>query len=50
MNVQHSIETGVNDTMEDMLIATLGGILAFLKYLFENNKNGLLNKFVKKKS
>ena len=50
MNVQHSIETGVSDTMEDMLIATLGGLIVFIKYLFEKNKNDMLNKFVKAKN
>ncbi len=47
MNVQHSVDTGVIDTMEDMLIATLGGLIVFIKYLFEKNKNSMLSKFVK---
>ena len=27
MNVQHNLDTGVNDTMEDMLIAFFGSII-----------------------
>ena len=45
MNVQHSIGTGVSDTMEDMLIATLGGLIVLIKYLFD--KNDMLTKYVK---
>lgn len=37
MNVQHSIDTGVSDTMEDMLIAFVGSILVVLTYI-SNNK------------
>ena len=33
MNVQHSIETGVKDTITDMLIATLGSLIMFIFYL-----------------
>lgn len=42
MNVQHSIETGVSDTMEDILVAFLGSIIVSLSYLLKNivNKNG----------
>lgn len=48
MNVQHSIETGVSDTMEDILVAFLGSIIVSLSYLLENivNKNGFLKKVV----
>lgn len=45
LNVQHSIETGVSDTMEDMLIAFLGSILVSLKLLAEK-KNGFINKII----
>lgn len=45
MNVQHSIETGVSDTMEDMLIAFLGSIIVSIKYLTEKHK-GIINKIV----
>ena len=33
MNVQHNIDTGVKDTMEDMLIAFVGCILTVIAYL-----------------
>ena len=48
MNVQHSIETGVSDTMEDMLIAFLGSIIVGVSYLIESKvqKNGFLKKVV----
>lgn len=48
MNVQHSIETGVSDTMEDMLVAFLGGIIVSIIYLIENKicKNGFLKRLV----
>lgn len=35
MNVQHSIETGVKDTMGDILVATLGSIVISILYLFK---------------
>ncbi len=35
MNTQHSIETGVQDTMEDLLVASLGGVLFIGCYSFE---------------
>ena len=38
MNVQHSLETGVRDTMEDMLIAFLGSIIVSVTYLLEEKK------------
>ena len=46
MNVQHSIDTGVRDTMEDMLIAFLGSLIVSISYLVENKigKNGFLKK------
>ncbi len=48
MNVQHSIDTGVRDTMEDMLIAFLGSLIVSISYLVENKigKNGFLKKIV----
>lgn len=48
MNVQHSIEKGVSDTMEDMLIAFLGSIIVGVSYLLESKigKNGFLKKVV----
>ncbi len=45
MNVQHSLETGVRDTMEDMLIAFLGSIIVSVTYLLEG-KNGFIKKVV----
>lgn len=47
LNVQHSIETGVRDTMEDMLIAFFGSILVSIKYLTEK-KDGMVKKIVSK--
>ena len=38
MNVQHSIETGVKDTITDMLIATLGSLIMFIIYLSKKQK------------
>lgn len=46
MNVQHSIETGVKDTIEDMLIATFGSIIVVLLYLFNKTQN-ILYKIVR---
>lgn len=37
MDVQHHLTTGVFDTMEDMLIGFLGGIITSIYYLFLNN-------------
>lgn len=44
MNVQHSIETGVKDTMTDMLVAFLGSIFVFVFYIIkEKNKKDSKN-------
>lgn len=40
-DAQWVIETGVNDTMTDMLIATLGGILSSIYYLYYLNKKNV---------
>ena len=45
LNVQHNVETGVKDTMEDMLICFLGSIIVSVKYLTEKSK-GIINKIV----
>lgn len=45
MNVQHSLETGVRDTMEDMLIAFLGSLIVSVNYLLEGKK-GFIKKLV----
>lgn len=45
MNVQHSLETGVRDTMEDMLVAFLGSIIVSVTYLLEGKK-GIIKKIV----
>lgn len=45
MNVQHSLETGVRDTMEDMLVAFLGSIIVAITYLVEGS-NGIIKKIV----
>lgn len=48
MNVQHSLDTGVRDTMEDMLIAFSGSLIVSISYLVENKiaKNGFLKRVV----
>lgn len=48
MDVQHHLTTGVFDTMEDMLVAFLGGMIVSISYLLENkvSKNGFLKKVV----
>ncbi len=45
MDVQHVLDTGVTDTMQDMLIAFLGSLIVAFKYIFENKK-GLIKKIV----
>lgn len=42
-NVQHALDTGVRDTMEDMLVATLGSLLIVCLYGYEVSceKNGI---------
>ena len=40
------IETGVKDTIEDMLIATFGSIIVVLLYLFNKTQN-ILYKIVR---
>jgi len=45
MNVQHSLETGVRDTMEDMLVAFLGSIIVSVTYLLEGKK-GFIKRLV----
>ncbi len=44
-DVQHVLDTGVNDTMEDMLIAFLGSIIVAVSYAFDNKK-GFIKKIV----
>lgn len=44
-DVQHVLDTGVADTMQDMLIAFLGSIIVAIKYICEN-KDGLIKKIV----
>lgn len=44
MNVQHNIDTGVKDTMEDMLIASLGCIIVSIVYLKTNIIDKIVNK------
>lgn len=47
-NLQHWMETGVEDTMCDMLAAFSGSILFTVVYLYEmlTNKNGFITKFI----
>ena len=37
-NLQHNLDTGVKDTMGDMIVATLGGIVGMFFYLINVNK------------
>lgn len=37
-NLQHNLDTGVNDTMSDMIVASLGGVVGMLFYLININK------------
>lgn len=51
-NTQHALETGVNDTMEDLLVAFVGGFLFMIFYSYEVLKNKVLitrslNRFMK---
>ena len=48
LDVQHHLTTGVFDTMEDMLIAFLGGIIVVILYLVEDkiSKKGIVSKVV----
>lgn len=47
LNVQHAIETGVSDTMEDMLVAFLGSVIVSIFYLIEYKiKNGFIKRIV----
>lgn len=43
MNLQHNLETGVVDTMEDMIIAMTGGLLSYC-YLYMKPKKMINNK------
>ncbi len=44
-NMQHNIDTGVFDTMEDMLICLLASIITSIEFLTEKGK-GIINKIV----
>lgn len=48
MDVQHHLTTGVFDTMQDMLVAFLGGVIVAVIYLIENkiSKKKLFKKVV----
>ncbi len=48
MNLQHSIETGVKDTMYDILAAFSGSLLFIISYLLEaiTQSNGFITKFI----
>lgn len=47
-NLQHAIETGVKDTMDDMLVAFVGSIIFCVSYSYEilNNKKYVIRKLV----
>lgn len=47
-DVQHVLDTGVKDTMQDMLIAFLGSLIVAFSYLIEDkiSKNGFIKKIV----
>lgn len=51
LNTQHSIDTGVRDTMEDMLTAFAGSIIISIMYFCEtkHNKKGIITKAVEDK-
>ncbi len=46
-DVQHVLDTGVSDTMEDMLIAFFGSVITCALYLFDNKKE-MIKKIVSK--
>ena len=37
MNLQHTLDTGVTDTMQDMLVALLGGFLSSI-FIWKRSK------------
>jgi uncharacterized membrane protein YjdF len=39
-NLQHNLETGVYDTMEDIIVAFLGGVTTLVPYLINVKKKG----------
>lgn len=41
-NTQHAIETGVMDTMEDMIVAAIGGLVFIISYSYEVLKDKIL--------
>lgn len=49
-NAQRVVETGVNDTMKDIICALLGSILVCIGYIYENleNKKMLITAFLDK--
>ena len=48
IDVQHHLDTGVFDTMEDMLAALLGGIIILVIYLINRNKkNNFFDKLIR---
>lgn len=40
-NLQHNIETGVNDTMEDMIVALMGGFIAYIILVVKLGKENI---------
>ncbi len=46
MNLQHALETGVGDTMEDVIAAMVGSISFLIVYLVTSEK-GVLHTFIK---
>lgn len=38
-NAQHVLETGINDTMLDIIVAGIGGIIVSIIYIYETLKN-----------
>lgn len=40
-NLQHNIETGVNDTMEDMIVALMGGLIAYIILVVKLGKENI---------
>lgn len=48
-NLQHAYETGVKDTMKDIIIAFAGSVIFLIAY-FKEKKNGFIHRFIYSKS
>ena len=43
MNSQHNLETGVHDTMQDIIAAMIGGLITHILVYFHSKKINTLN-------